>query len=73
MKDPEKTARELNHDLEIISNWARQWKMSFNPDPTKPVDEILFSQKRRPQEHPPLYFNGIDAKQVAEHNHPGFV
>ena len=25
----------LNHDLGIISHWAFQWKMSFNPDPTK--------------------------------------
>ena len=28
------TARELN-DLVKISGWASQWKMSFNPDPSK--------------------------------------
>ena len=22
----------LNSDLEIIKNWAHQWKMQFNPD-----------------------------------------
>ena len=26
---------ELNSDLAKISNWAFQWKMSFNPDPNK--------------------------------------
>ena len=43
--DPVTSAAELNHDLKIISDWANQWKMSFNPDPTKPAEEILFSQK----------------------------
>ena len=47
--------------------------MSFNPDPTKPAEEILFSQKRLPQEHLPLYFNGIEVKRVSEHKHLGFI
>ena len=47
--------------------------MSFNPDPTKPAEEILFSQKRIPQEHPPLYFNGIEVKRVSEHKHLGLI
>ena len=29
------TAKELNNDLVKISNWAYQWKMSFNPDLSK--------------------------------------
>ena len=45
VKDPEVSARELYHDLLVISNWAKQWKMSFNPDPTKPAEKILFSHK----------------------------
>ena len=28
-------ANELNNDLDKISGWAYQWKMSFNPDPSK--------------------------------------
>ena len=31
VKDPAHTARELNHDLCVIQQWAHQ----FNPDPTK--------------------------------------
>ena len=73
VKDPEKSARELNHDLEVINNWAKQWKMSFNPDPTKPAEEILFSHKRKPVVHPPLYFNGVEVKRVSEHKHLGLV
>ena len=70
--DLEKSARELNHDLEVINNWAKQWKMSFNPDPTKPAEEILFSHKR-PRAHPPLFFNGIEVKRVSEHKHLGLI
>ena len=29
------SARELNDDLKKINKWAFQWKMSFNPDPSK--------------------------------------
>ena len=31
VRDPVKSASDLNHDLEIINQWAHQWKMSFNP------------------------------------------
>ena len=40
--DQKISADELNHDLQLISQWAFQWKMSFNPDPTKPAEEIIF-------------------------------
>ena len=71
--DPVVSANELNHDLEIISNWANQWKMSFNPDPTKPAEEIIFSHKNSPPYHPPLFFNGIEVKRVDDHKHLGLI
>ena len=40
-------ANALNNDLSLISNWAFNWKMLFNPDPTKPAQKILFSKKRQ--------------------------
>ena len=73
VKDPMISAAELQHDLDIISEWANQWKMSFNPDPTKPAEEILFSQKILEINHPPLYFNGIEVKRVSEHKHLGLI
>ena len=33
--DIDTSANDLNHDLEKISEWAFQWKMKFNPDPSK--------------------------------------
>ena len=35
----------LNHDWKAIENWAFQWKMSFNPDPTKQAERVIFSSK----------------------------
>ena len=40
-----KSANELNGDLENISQWAYQWKMQFNPDPNKQANEVIFSRK----------------------------
>ena len=73
VRDPLVSAVELNHDLGLISQWAYQWKMCFNPDPTKQAEEILFSQKRRSPVHPPLYFNNFEVKRVSDHKHLGLV
>ena len=35
----------LNNDLTKISEWTLQWKMNFDPDPSKQAQELLFSQK----------------------------
>ena len=71
--DPKSSAEELNNDLQKISQWAFQWKMSFNPDPTKPAEEIVFSRKHVHIQHPPLFFNNIMVKQVSEHKHLGLT
>ena len=44
--DVSTSASDINNDLTLISNWAFQWKMSFNPDPSKQVQEIIFSRKK---------------------------
>ena len=48
---------QLNSDLEKISNWAHQWKTSFNPDPKKQAQEVIFSRKRVKDCHPSVFFN----------------
>ena len=40
-------ADQLNRDLEIISNWAHQWKMQFNPNKNKQAVQVIFSQEKR--------------------------
>ena len=71
VNDPVSSAVNLQHDLNLITEWAYQWKMSFNPDPTKPAEEVLFSQKLNSPGHPPIYFNDIEVKRVSDHKHLG--
>ena len=62
IKDPNLSSIILNNDLEKINRWAYQWKMSFNPDPTKQAQEIIFSRKVT-NVHPHLYFNNTIVKR----------
>ena len=73
VKDPITSSNELNEDLKNIRRWAHQWKMQFNPDPTKQATEVIFSQKYKPPIHPPLFFNGNVVCKVNEHKHLGLV
>ena len=50
--DPDISAEDLNSDLNTIRSWAHQWKMSFNPEPSKQAVEIIFSQKKHLVPHP---------------------
>ena len=38
------SANELNNDLKKVSNWAFQRKMSFNSNPSKQTQKVIFSQ-----------------------------
>ena len=73
VNDPQSSADELNHDLELISHWAYQWKMSFNPDPTKQAVQVIFSRKHNKLDHPNIYFNNIEVKTVNEQKHLGLI
>ena len=55
-RDINTSAAHLNNDLRKISNWAFQWKMSFNPDPSKQAQEVIFSRKHQKIRHPSIYF-----------------
>ena len=71
--NPALSASELNSDLKIIEKWAYQWKMLFNPDPTKQAVEMIFSRKRGDQGHPPLFFNNLPVVSVDAHKHLGIT
>ncbi len=73
VKNPLNTAVELNHDLDLISKWAFQWKMSFNPEATKQAVEVLFSLKTSKPNHPDLFFNNNKVSKVNEHKHLGLT
>ena len=59
------SANILNNDLLKINNWAYQWKMSFNPDPSKQAQEVFFSRKVKKPSHPNLIFNNNKVIQTS--------
>ena len=61
----------MNNDLIKITQWAYQWKMSFNPDNSKQGHEVIFSRKRSVVTHPPLTFNNIPSAQTITQKHLG--
>ena len=67
------TAKELNNDLVKISRWAYQWKMSFNPDPSKQAQEVIFSRKLNKDYHPPLAFNNNNVPETDSQKHLGII
>ena len=65
------SATNLNSDLSKINAWASQWKMTFNPDPNKQAQEVIFSRKIKKTSQPPLNFNNNSVKQVQFQKHLG--
>ena len=59
--DTQTSANNLNKDLKI--NWAFQWKINFNLDPTKQAHEVSFSPKVKEIYHPPLVFNNTSVSE----------
>ena len=71
--DPEISSNDLNHDLDMIHQWAHQWKLEFNPDPTKQATEVLFSCKTSNPNHPQIMFNGTVVAKINEQKHLGLA
>ena len=51
------STKQLSDDVEKISDWAYQWKMSFNPDLSREAREVIFSRKSFRVDHPAVTFN----------------
>ena len=45
--------------------------MLFNPDPTKPAQEVIFSRKKDDSAHPNIFFNDIPVKRASHQKHRG--
>ena len=69
IKMPERTASNLNDNLKEIFKWASQRKMSFNPDPTKQAQEVIFSRKTAKKIHPKIFFNIIPVSKTDSQKH----
>ena len=57
----------INHDIQLLSNWARQWLVTFNPLKT---EAVLFTLKKI-NILPQLVFDNIPINLVDSHKHLG--
>ena len=47
--------------------------MLFNPDPTKPVQEVLFSRKKKTETHRTLSPNNTQVERASSQKHLGLM
>ena len=58
----------LNHDLQLISDWAKQWLVNFNPSKT---EVIFLTLGKNNNARPSLVFNNVNLDYVNSHKHLG--
>ena len=58
---------------QVISNWAFQWKMQFNPDPNKQAQEVYFSKKSNNENSLHVTFNNAKVVNCSTHKHLGLL
>ena len=71
--DKTTTKNELKNDLKKISDYLFQWKMSFNPDPSKQAQEVIYSRKLKNVSHPSLVFNNANVSSCKSQKHLGVL
>ena len=62
-----------DNDLLEISKCAYNWKMLFNPDPNKLLQEVLFSRKNKLQVYLTIYFNNMQVERTSYQKHQGIL
>ena len=67
------SASHFNSDLSKISNWAFQWKMSFNPHPSKQGQNVIFCCIIQKTCHPSMCLNKKSVKKVLCQKHLGLI
>ena len=71
MNDANESYENLSNDLCIITNWADQWKMSFNLDGSKKAQELISSRKISIQLHSVLTFDNSLVIETMHQKHLG--
>ena len=56
-------AKDLSKHYDMIQNWAFQWEINFNADPTKQAGKSIFSRKTKKLSHVPLVSNNTNVNQ----------
>ena len=72
IRDTSLSANTLNNDLLNSNNSAYQWKVSFNPDPPKEAQEVIFSRKIKKPSRPELIFSNNQVIKTQYQKHLGF-
>ena len=73
VSDPNESSAKLGRDLRRVARWAYQWKVSFNPDPSKQAVDVYFSRKINLLDTPPVYFNNLAVASCETHKHSGLL
>ena len=68
---PNATAKQLCEDL--VTEWVFRWKMSFNPNPSRQAQEVIFTRKVKKVVHPPIFFSNKPVQQVSSQKHLSFI
>ena len=68
-----RSATTLSQDLNATTNWAVQWKMVFNPDLSKQLQEAIFNRKIKKLLYPAFLFNNIPLSNSLFQKHLGLT
>ena len=63
------SAKLSNSYFSKINDWDLQWKMTFNPGPTKQAQDIIFSRKTSQRNQRGLMFNNSIVNVTSIHKH----
>ena len=61
------SATNLNSDLSKINAWVNHWKMTFNPDPNKQAQEVIFLVKWKRYYTFHWTYNSVQQVQLQKH------
>lgn len=70
-KNPKEISENLNHDLELFSDWCTTNKLTINAGKTKIV--VFKESKREKIKLDPIMLGGDDVNIVAEYTYLGFI
>ncbi len=64
----DRTFNQVNRDLSLLSEWAWQWRVTFNASKTV---YMIITNKTQDQNYPDLYLDGTKLTKVISHKHLG--
>ena len=62
----------MEDDLNTLYEWSAKWKMIFNPDPNKPAEKVIFSNKNS-SSYETVSYAGVEVTRVDYRKHLGFI